>query len=50
MVLPLGPPDGVQWLMVLTKGDRGPRDVRARRLMPVRFVPLVPGESLRRGP
>lgn len=52
MVLPVGPPPpgGVQWLMVLTKGDRGPPDVRARRLMPVQFVPMVPGESLGRGP
>ncbi|HEX9759402.1 MAG TPA: protein-L-isoaspartate(D-aspartate) O-methyltransferase [Candidatus Acidoferrales bacterium] len=45
MVIPTGRlPDG-QWLRVITKGDKGPRDYRVRDVMPVRFVPMIPGKK-----
>jgi protein-L-isoaspartate(D-aspartate) O-methyltransferase len=39
MILPLGSPYGFQVLVVVTKDDRG--EVRSKRLLPVRFVPMV---------
>ena len=47
MVIPTGPTDGTQRLLLVTK-DAGGR-VASRRLAPVRFVPLVPDTSGRRG-
>ncbi|MFY9316357.1 MAG: protein-L-isoaspartate(D-aspartate) O-methyltransferase [Burkholderiales bacterium] len=41
MVIPVGAAGGVQELLLVTKGDNG--TVRERRVIPVRFVPLVPG-------
>ena len=42
MVLPLGPHDATQVLVKLTKN----KDRIAREdLLPVRFVPLLPGEA-----
>jgi protein-L-isoaspartate(D-aspartate) O-methyltransferase len=42
MVLPLGPHDDRQEIVRLTKGQNG---VERERLIPVRFVPLVPGKA-----
>jgi len=39
MILPLGSPFGVQTLVLITKDDKG--KVRSRRLLPVRFVPML---------
>jgi protein-L-isoaspartate(D-aspartate) O-methyltransferase len=39
LVRPVGPPGGVQDLVVVTKDEDG--SARARRLLPVAFVPLV---------
>jgi protein-L-isoaspartate(D-aspartate) O-methyltransferase len=39
MILPLGSPYGSQWLVLITKDDRG--EVRSRNLLPVRFVPMT---------
>ncbi len=39
LVMPLGPHDGFQELVVYTKADG-----RVRRLLPVRFVPLTGGD------
>jgi protein-L-isoaspartate(D-aspartate) O-methyltransferase len=41
MVIPVGAGPSVQYLMLLTKGADG--SVRERRVLAVRFVPLVPG-------
>jgi protein-L-isoaspartate(D-aspartate) O-methyltransferase len=38
MIIPVGSPFGVQWLMLVTKEDDA---VTTRRLSPVRFVPLT---------
>jgi len=43
MVIPVGNPFQTQTLMLVTKGDKGPRDVRVRNVLPVAFVPLVGG-------
>jgi len=43
MVIPVGNPFQTQSLMLVTKGDKGPRDVRVRNVLPVAFVPLVGG-------
>jgi len=40
MVIPVGPADGTQYLEVLTKRADGGYD--EKRVLPVRFVPLVP--------
>jgi protein-L-isoaspartate(D-aspartate) O-methyltransferase len=45
MVIPLGADGGFQELVVLTKRADG--GVERRSVLPVRFVPLVPGESRR---
>lgn len=39
MVIPVGPPYGIQYLMLVAKDGKG--KVRSRSLMAVRFVPLV---------
>ena len=41
MVIPLGGDGEVQWLQLVTKRADGGYD--ERRILPVRFVPLVPG-------
>ena len=43
MVIPVGNPFQIQTLMLVTKGNKGPRDLQVRSLMPVAFVPLVGG-------
>jgi len=42
MVLPLGPPAGSQFLVKVTKAADG---INHKDLIPVRFVPLVPGKA-----
>jgi len=42
MVLPLGPHDGAQDLVRLTKTSEG---VKREDLIAVRFVPLLPGQA-----
>ena len=44
MVIPVGPPFGLQSLMLVEKGPDG--KVRSRSLMRVRFVPFVRGKAL----
>lgn len=39
MILPLGSPFGAQTLVLVTRDDKG--QVRSRRLLPVRFVPML---------
>jgi protein-L-isoaspartate(D-aspartate) O-methyltransferase len=41
LVIPVGAPDGAQALQVLTKRADGGVDTQT--VLPVRFVPLVPG-------
>ena len=43
MVIPVGNPFQTQMLMLVTKGSKGPRDIKVQSLMPVAFVPLVGG-------
>jgi protein-L-isoaspartate(D-aspartate) O-methyltransferase len=43
MVLPLGPRDGTQYIVKLTKTESG--GVTRENLIPVRFVPLLPGQA-----
>jgi protein-L-isoaspartate(D-aspartate) O-methyltransferase len=43
MVLPLGPHDGTQHIVKLTKASTG---LSRQDLIPVRFVPLLPGQAL----
>ncbi len=45
MVIPVGNPFQTQRLILISKGDKGPRDIRLRDIMPVSFVPLVGGAS-----
>jgi protein-L-isoaspartate(D-aspartate) O-methyltransferase len=42
MLLPLGPQDGRQHIIKLTKSQTG---VAREELIPVRFVPLLPGQA-----
>jgi protein-L-isoaspartate(D-aspartate) O-methyltransferase len=42
MVIPVGSSDAIQYLQVLTKRADGGYD--EKRVLPVRFVPLVPGK------
>jgi protein-L-isoaspartate(D-aspartate) O-methyltransferase len=42
MLLPLGPHDGTQHIVKLTKASTG---VEREELLPVRFVPLLPGQA-----
>jgi protein-L-isoaspartate(D-aspartate) O-methyltransferase len=42
MVLPVGPHDGSQELVRLTKTKEG---LQKETLIPVRFVPLLPGQA-----
>ncbi|MHC4572748.1 MAG: protein-L-isoaspartate(D-aspartate) O-methyltransferase [Planctomycetota bacterium] len=39
MILPKGSPYGTQWLVLITKDEKG--KVRSKSLMPVRFVPMT---------
>jgi len=41
LIMPVGPHDGVQWLVLVEKDDRGRPGQRT--LIPVRFVPLIRG-------
>jgi protein-L-isoaspartate(D-aspartate) O-methyltransferase len=41
MVIPVGARYQTQELLLITKGSKGPRDIRIQRVMPVIFVPLV---------
>lgn len=41
MVIPVGARFQAQELLLITKGTKGPRDIRIQRVMPVIFVPLV---------
>ena len=43
MVIPVGPDGGNQELLLITKAPDG--SVREKRVLPVRFVPLVPGKD-----
>ncbi len=43
MVIPVGERYQTQELLLITKGSKGPRDIRIQRVMPVIFVPLVRG-------
>jgi protein-L-isoaspartate(D-aspartate) O-methyltransferase len=43
MVIPVGESDGLQYLKVLVKRADGGYD--EQRVLPVRFVPLVPGKK-----
>ncbi len=43
LVLPVGNPFQTQRLVLVTKGTKGPRDIRIQDIMAVRFVPLVSG-------
>lgn len=43
MVLPLGPRDGTQYIVKLTKTESG--GLVRENLIPVRFVPLLPGQA-----
>ena len=45
MVIPVGNPFQPQTLVLVTKGNKGPRDIQVRSLMPVAFVPLVGGPN-----
>ena len=45
MVIPVGPTGETQILKLITRGSKSPRDYRVEDLMPVAFVPLVPGEK-----
>lgn len=45
LVVPIGNPFQTQRLVLVTKGNKGPRDIRIQDIMPVRFVPLVSGSS-----
>jgi protein-L-isoaspartate(D-aspartate) O-methyltransferase len=42
MLLPLGPPNGTQHIIKLTKSPTG---ITQESLIPVRFVPLLPGQA-----
>jgi protein-L-isoaspartate(D-aspartate) O-methyltransferase len=42
MLLPLGPHDGAQDIVKLTKSETG---LKRENLIPVRFVPLLPGQA-----
>jgi protein-L-isoaspartate(D-aspartate) O-methyltransferase len=45
MVIPVGNPFQTQRLVLVSKGTKGPRDIRVQDIMPVMFVPLVGGPS-----
>jgi protein-L-isoaspartate(D-aspartate) O-methyltransferase len=46
MILPLGPHGGTQELIKLTRTGQGPgHDMKRETLIPVRFVPLLPGQA-----
>ena len=41
LVVPIGNPFQTQRLVLVTKGGKGPRDIRVQDIMAVRFVPLI---------
>ncbi len=43
MVIPVGNPFQTQTLVLVTKGNKGPRDLQVHNLMPVAFVPMLGG-------
>jgi len=45
MIIPIGNPFQIQTLVLVSKGTKGPRDIRVQDIMPVAFVPLVGGPS-----
>ena len=45
LVVPIGNPFQTQRLLLVTKGSKGPRDIRVQDIMPVSFVPLLSGSS-----
>lgn len=45
LVVPIGNPFQTQRLVLVTKGNKGPRDIRIQDIMPVSFVPLVSRSS-----
>ena len=45
LVVPIGNPFQMQRLVLVTKGNKGPRDIRIQDIMPVTFVPLVSGST-----
>ena len=45
LVVPIGNPFQTQRLVLVTKGSKGPHDIRIQDIMPVSFVPLVSGSS-----
>lgn len=45
LVVPIGNPFQTQRLVLVTKGSKGPRDIRVQDIMAVSFVPLVSGSS-----
>lgn len=45
MVIPIGNPFQTQRLLLVTKGNKGPRDIRIQDIMPVIFVPFVRGKQ-----
>jgi protein-L-isoaspartate(D-aspartate) O-methyltransferase len=42
MVVPVGPHDGVQHIVRVTKSETG---LAREKLIPVRFVPMLPGQA-----
>ena len=45
MVLPLGPHAGPQHIIKLTKSQTDGPHITREQLIPVRFVPLLPGQA-----
>ncbi|MBZ5571829.1 MAG: protein-L-isoaspartate(D-aspartate) O-methyltransferase [Acidobacteriia bacterium] len=45
LVVAIGNPFQTQRLLLVTKGSKGPRDIRVQDIMPVSFVPLLSGSS-----
>jgi protein-L-isoaspartate(D-aspartate) O-methyltransferase len=45
LVVPIGNPFQTQRLVLVTKGSKGPRDIRVQDIMAVSFVPLVSGSG-----
>ena len=45
MVIPVGNPFQTQRLLLVIKGNKGPRDIRIHDIMPVIFVPFVRGRQ-----
>lgn len=45
MVIPVGPQNGPQHIIKLTKSQTGQAHITREQLIPVRFVPLLPGQA-----